>query len=241
MYADDLLLLALSLKDLQSMVDICCNEFDALDLQINFKKSICIRIGKRHNEKVAPLIINNQALVWKQELRYLGVFVVSANTFDCNLQTARQKFYKALNGIFAKIGTHASPATTLSLVNSYCLPVLLYGTEALLIKSKVVKSLENAYRAAFAKIFHTFNNDIIVNCQYYCNMLPLSYIIDIRHLNFYNCLQTTSNDYLKLHFLRSGSRDFKSLLNKYNLKSSDSRYCFKSKLWTAFAESLQLA
>jgi hypothetical protein len=111
MYADDLLLLALSLKDLQSMVDICCNEFDALDLKINFKKSICIRIGKRHNEKVAPLIINNQALVWKQELRYLGVFVVSANTFDCNLQTARHKFYKALNGIFAKIGTHASPAT----------------------------------------------------------------------------------------------------------------------------------
>jgi len=45
MYADDLLLLSGSLCDLQSMVDICCNEFDKLDMCLNVKKSQVIRIG----------------------------------------------------------------------------------------------------------------------------------------------------------------------------------------------------
>jgi hypothetical protein len=38
MYADDLLLLAISLHDLQAMVDICVDAFDDLDLEINLKK-----------------------------------------------------------------------------------------------------------------------------------------------------------------------------------------------------------
>ena len=45
MYADDLLLLALSIEDLQNMINICKSELDWLDLKINSNKSSCIRIG----------------------------------------------------------------------------------------------------------------------------------------------------------------------------------------------------
>src|SRR5437870_5328053 len=44
-YADDLLLLAISLQDLQSMVKICLTELSAIGLTINIAKSVCIRIG----------------------------------------------------------------------------------------------------------------------------------------------------------------------------------------------------
>jgi len=119
-FADDLLLLAISLRDLQLMVNLCIDEFNDLDLKINVKKAMCMRIGRRHGEHISPILIDNQPLEWKQEMRYLGVFLVSANTFKCNLQSARQKFFRALNGIFAKIGTKASPKVLLSLVNSFC-------------------------------------------------------------------------------------------------------------------------
>ena len=39
MYADDLLLLSASLCDLQSMINICCEELDKLDMTVNVKKS----------------------------------------------------------------------------------------------------------------------------------------------------------------------------------------------------------
>jgi hypothetical protein len=59
MYADDLILLDISLSDLQDMVDICVTEFDLIDMKINIKKSMCLRIGKRHTQRIAPIVINN--------------------------------------------------------------------------------------------------------------------------------------------------------------------------------------
>ena len=177
-FADDLLLLAISHRDLQLMVNLCIEEFNELDLKINVKKSMCLRIGRNHDEKISPILIDNEPLEWKQEMRYLGVFIVSANTFKCNLQSARQKFFRALNGIFAKIGTKASPRVLLSLVNSFCLPVLLYGVEALSVNAQMHSCLDNAFNTTFAKIFSSFDRKVILNCQYYCGSLPMCYRLD---------------------------------------------------------------
>ena len=84
MYADDLLLMAISIRDLQRMVDLCTKEFDDIDMAINAKKSICMRIGQRYNAEVCKIIVNDETLDWKCELRYLGVYFVSANVLRCN-------------------------------------------------------------------------------------------------------------------------------------------------------------
>ena len=47
MYADDLILLAPSIYELQAMVDICGDEIESLDLKLNVSKSRCIRVGKQ--------------------------------------------------------------------------------------------------------------------------------------------------------------------------------------------------
>ena len=47
MYADDLILLSISVCDLQNMVNLCKLEFDWLDMRINVKKSMCLGIGNR--------------------------------------------------------------------------------------------------------------------------------------------------------------------------------------------------
>jgi len=128
MYADDLFLLSISFCDLQRMIDICLQEFDAIDMLINVKKSVCMRIGPCHKFENSRVVVNNDALEWKHELKYLGVYLISGIRLHCNLHTARQKYFRALNGIFSKIGTR-SPMTALSLINSnvrylYCLTVL---------------------------------------------------------------------------------------------------------------------
>jgi len=212
MYADDLLLLAISLRDLQLMVDLCIEEFNCLDLKINVKKSVCMRIGRKHCEKIDSIVINDEQLDWKKEMRYLGVYFVSANSFKCNMQICRHKFVKALNGIFAKIGTRASPSVILSLVNYFCLPVLLYGIETMLITSKLYKSLENAFRTIFVKLFSSFDKIVISNCQYFCGVLPLHYTVDMRVYIFFNGLPNNSNDCIKFHFQRSGTKVINQML-----------------------------
>ena len=50
MYADDLVLLSPSIYELQSMLNVCCNELNSLDLLINLDKSASLRIGKGCNK-----------------------------------------------------------------------------------------------------------------------------------------------------------------------------------------------
>ena len=47
LYADDILLIASSVIELQSMLDTCERDLTALDMLINASKSACIRIGSR--------------------------------------------------------------------------------------------------------------------------------------------------------------------------------------------------
>ena len=55
MYADDLILLAISICDLQKIVNICVYELELVDMQINGAKTVCIRIGERVNEITADI------------------------------------------------------------------------------------------------------------------------------------------------------------------------------------------
>ena len=63
-YADDLLLISISLMHLHAMVDICKIEFDQIGMEINTTKSGCLRIGPRHNVPCETININNTPIKW---------------------------------------------------------------------------------------------------------------------------------------------------------------------------------
>ena len=55
LYADDILLIATSIGELQSLFHVCETELNWLDMSINEKKSCCIRIGPRSDLKCASI------------------------------------------------------------------------------------------------------------------------------------------------------------------------------------------
>ena len=133
MYADDLLLLSISLSDLQSMIDICKSEFDWLDMSVNASKSMSIRVGKRFDARVGNITIGSNSINWCKELQYLGVVIVSGKSFNYDLHNTKLKYFRALNGLLGKMGSSPNIQLTLSLINSFCTPVLCYGIEAMLL------------------------------------------------------------------------------------------------------------
>ena len=52
LYADDILLIAPSVCALQTLLDACEEELRCLDMQINTKKSVCIRTNARYNTEI---------------------------------------------------------------------------------------------------------------------------------------------------------------------------------------------
>jgi len=132
MYADDLLLLTLSISDLHKLIIMCREEFSNCNLTLNNNKSVCLRIGPRHAADSVSVTIGTDRFLFKKELKYLGCTILSGPSFACSLQGCKQKFFGSANGIFGKVGaTPDSHQLILSLINSFCLPLLLYGFEDL--------------------------------------------------------------------------------------------------------------
>ena len=131
MYADDLVLLAPSISELNAMIAICCSELALIDLKLNAKKSVALRIGKRCRSKVYNLTAQNEVIEWLHEARYLGVYIVSGYRFSCNFEKSKIKFYRAANSILGKLGNIDNKSTCLHLITTIALPILLYSFESM--------------------------------------------------------------------------------------------------------------
>ena len=158
MHADDLLLLSISITHLQSLINICCSELLDCGLAINCNKTACIRLGPRHNITQCDIEINNAKITWKNKMKYLGVVFSSGTKFSFNVHLAKQKFFRSVNAIFGKIGTQRNSGVVLSLINSFCIPVLLYGLEAFSLKQSNVNKINSLLNTVYSKMFNVRDN-----------------------------------------------------------------------------------
>ena len=189
-----------------------------------------MRIGRRRLMPASNLLIRNEALVWKSELNYLGTSFLSTDKIKYNLQTPRQKYYGALNGIFGKIGTNSSISVILSLINAFCVPVLTFATDVMNLTNSNYNSLETAYTSAFTKIFSTFDKLAIRNCLFYCGFLPMTYVIDLRKIKFLTKLERCNNYSMLFLFKRCGDKERLKLFNQYKILSNDTQICWSNKM-----------
>ena len=98
LYADDILLLAPSVNALQLLLHTCEIGLRKLDFYINSAKSVCIRIGRRFcNSRRNLITIDGHHLIWADSIRYLGVYILYARSFQCSFDVAKRKFYGAFN------------------------------------------------------------------------------------------------------------------------------------------------
>ena len=51
-------------------------------------------------------------------MRYLGLFIVQSLTLICSLDHAKRSFYRAVNGIFGRIGRMVSEEVILELIKT---------------------------------------------------------------------------------------------------------------------------
>src|SRR5271163_1653396 len=157
------------------------------------------------------------------------------------LVTAKAKIFRAvgLNGIFAKIGLRSPHNLILSLIDSFCIPVLLYGLEALNVSKYDLNSLNFVYSSVFCKIFNVKENLIIQQCQYYSGCLPSNCRIDLRTLNFFKGLGRHKNSSLPLQLFTWFGRNEQSLiLDKYSIFNLDNNYVAKLKCFNFLAAKL---
>lgn len=114
---------------------------------------------------------------------------------------------------------------------------MLFAAEALDWNKKLLKSLENAFNQSFFKIFKTFNNLVIEQCQFFMVYLPVSLMLDVRKCNFLAKLR--SMDYNPMHIVANRGVDkYTALCSKYNFPVNLQFLNVKRAMWLHFEHSL---
>ena len=131
LYADDILIMAPSVCNLQQLVIACQVELELLDMQINFRKSSCMRIGPRCSVKCDNIVLWwHQASLYSELINYdILVYLLCVLSNSSVRWIMPKNFYRSSNSIFGKVGRAASEEVVLHLIKTKCLPVLLYGLE----------------------------------------------------------------------------------------------------------------
>ena len=84
-YADDMALIAPSIKGLQALIDCCAEYCSAWDICLNPKKTKNMAFGKKINS-VAEVTLNGRGIEWVNQWKYLGVSLVSGKEFGCTVE-----------------------------------------------------------------------------------------------------------------------------------------------------------
>ena len=88
------------------------------------------------------------------------------------------------NALYAKTRGANSELITVELMISYCMPFILYATEALPLSNRIISMLENCVSTAAAKFFSVTHSDNIMSVRQLVNLPRLTEIIEKRKQKF---------------------------------------------------------
>ena len=151
-YADDMAILAPSLKGLQLLLDTCGEFCLEWDICLNAKKSRSLYFGKRVYIS-HPITLNGKTIDWADEWIYLGVSLKSSKFFDCSVSERIKKFYRCTNAIL-RIDGVSNDMVMLGLIEAHCIPILTYAIEIVHVANRDKRrQLRVAYNSVFRKLF----------------------------------------------------------------------------------------
>jgi len=100
------------------------------------------------------------------------------------LHYAKGNFYRSANAIFGRIGRIASEEVILQLMNSKCIPMLIYGMEVCPLRKSDLKALDFVVDRFLMKLFQTSNIEVIRFAQSMFNFALPSQLIEKRSNKF---------------------------------------------------------
>ena len=152
LYADDMALMAPSLKGLQTLLTATEHYCRTWDIMLNPKKTKNMIFGKRHS--LPSLQLDGKDIEWVERWTYLGVALRSHTTFNCCIDEKVKSFYRCANGIL-RIEGRSCETVMLQLLETHCLPILTYAIEVIDVANRDERRrLRVAYNSLYRKVFN---------------------------------------------------------------------------------------
>src|SRR3989442_12674064 len=134
----------------------------------------------------------------------------SGKSFQIDLANTRRKFFVSVNRILSKCNL-TSDMVKLKLLESHCLPILLYAVESLNLPKSQITELNSWWNSIYRKIFNYHKWESVRHLICMLGRLDLHHIINLKTIKF--IIKMSNNKALPYNFKR--------YLNKYYIVSGE--------------------
>ena len=192
-YADDMTVLAPSIKGLQSLLDACAAYCSKWDIKLNAKKTKNLFFGKGAfpNHRIT---LGGTQLPWESSCVYLGVTLKQGVHFGCCVREALRKFYRSLNSII-RIEGRSDDMVMLRLLEAHCLPILSYAVEVIHVSDRDDRrQMRVAYNAIYRKLFGYSYRESVTLLQHTLGRCTWEEFVEKRKNGFARRCHTFSKD-----------------------------------------------
>ena len=224
-YADDIVLLSPSVKGLQYLIDVFKDEVSKLKLNINAKKTVCVKFFKSTKPFLNNNLIhyNGKYLKFADEIEYLGFILTYNSSNKKDIIKNRNSFYKNFNTMIRNF-YNADLHVIVKLFKSYCMQ--FYGSN-LWFNNLGCKHELKQFEIGFHKAVKRILNVPYSSGNHYCcdilGILTFRHFINLNRIKFVNNLFNKPCNFIdkNLSFLIDNSYILKDtnmiLLSEYNV------------------------
>jgi hypothetical protein len=180
-FADDILLLSGSLRQLQMMLDICVNFANDNDIKFNHSKSHLFQVGLSAEVILPRLCLGCNDLEWVSELKYLGVLLLSGKRLCVNTDLNCRKFLGSSFALMQKCGG-LSEEILCKLIMTHCVPFLFYGIDSVFLTIEQIHKMSVTFNTVFRRIFHMSRSTSMRLIYNFLGIKTFDCLYDERHL-----------------------------------------------------------
>ena len=196
LYADDMALMAPSLKGLQKLLTATENYCLEWDIMLNAKKSKNMSFGNPFS--LPPLQLDGKNIDWVESWPYLGVTIRSHTSFNCCIDDKVKAFYRSANAIL-RIEGRSNEMVMLELLESHCLSILTYAIDVINVNDRDERRrLRVAYNSMYRKVFDYRDWESVTELQHTLQRPTWEELVDRRSKKF---LTSVSRCNALKHFL----------------------------------------
>jgi len=168
---------------------------------------MCIAFGCNKDVSIPEMHLGGNTICWSGSIKYLGLSLLSGRSVVMDDALVKRKFYASSNAILCN-SVGQPELLRLSLLESYCLPILTYCTMAINVSQKVILSFNVCWNMLYRRVFN-FNKWESVSL----------FIAGLGRLNFTHMFQWLQFKMLK-KFIISSTDTVKHLMNSYVMDSN---------------------
>ena len=235
MVADDLTITSTVLYNMQAGLNIASRDSSRARYSFNMDKTKIIAI----NTKVNPnLMVNSIPLGTSKAETHLGII---RNCKGTNMDTVDSRIISARRAILSLLGAGmrgyngTGPEVGALQYNTYVVPILLYGLEALVLTGSELLELENFHRQNLRFMQHLPKSTAKPAIHLLCGVPPVEALLDVRALSMFRNVVAMDISNPPAAFIRelivrqvamkgpesaSWTTHIKSLLHHYKLPSA---------------------